>query len=397
MDEDKLEKLFNEANRLSDEGKWETSIAKWDEYISMRPHKHLEQVAYDQRGYAKYSIGDHAGAIADYDRALEIFPGNTAARNNRGMAKRSMGDYAGAIADYDKVLEKSPRDADAYYNRGIAKYSMSDYAGAIADYSQALNINPQHAEAYSNRSAVKIDMGDYEAALADCDQALKINPGLKSAIHNRSGVLAMQQSEQGREEIEAKYQAQLREQQEEFERKLQAKIEGAASAHEDIVKALGYETNLHDYGDKFVEAEERIRFWMRILAAAAAVIFGGIAVMTYYDNSNPSTLSSPFTSLPFVAMGSLALSPLVWYLRMLNRDKQRYLVLREDARANLTLAKIIRTNPYIRKELLAQLFDHHDKRGSANLIADWNRANISGDNPVSVENILNRGDKSGDS
>ena len=383
--------LYEVATQLSVEGKWEESIAKWDELILMLPDNHLKQVAYGQRGLAKYNIGDHAGAIADYDRALEIFPGNTTARNNRGMAKRSMGDYVGAIADYDQVLEKSPRDADAYYNRGIAKYSMSDYAGAIADYSQALNINPQYAEAYSNRSAVKIDMGDYAGAIADCNQALKINPGLKSAIHNRAGVLAMQKSEQGREEIEAKYQAQLREQQEEFERKLQAKIEGAASAHEDIVKALGYETNLRDYGDKFVEAEERIRFWMRILAAAAAVVFGGIAVMTYYDNS----LSSPFTPLPFVAMGSLALSPLVWYLRMLNRDKQRYLVLREDARANLTLARIIRTNPYIRKELLAQLFDHHDKRGSANLIAEWNRADTSGDNPVSVENIINRDDKSG--
>ena len=91
------------------------------------------------------------------------------------------------------------------------------------------------------------------------------------------------------------------------------------------------------------------------------------------------------------------LSPLVWYLRMLNRDKQRYLVLREDARANLTLARIIKSSDSdIRKKLSAKLFDHHDKRGSANLIADWNRADTGGDNPVSVGNIINRDDKSGD-
>ena len=85
----------------------------------------------------------------------------------------------------------------------------------------------------------------------------------------------MQESEQGRKEIEAR----LREQKEQFDRELKAKIKDAASAYDDIVEALDYEKNLRDYGDKFRGAEERIRFWMRILAVAAAVVFGGIAVM----------------------------------------------------------------------------------------------------------------------
>ena len=458
MDENELQKLAEEAQKFYREGKWSASIEKWDEVIPHLSGGAFRAMAYRLRGNAKQHMGDHVAAIADYDRTLEIDPqdaaaynsrGNTkasmgeyeaaiadfdqalkidpqyavaynnrgnakvsideheaaitdfdwalgidppyaAAYNNRGIAKSKMGEHTAAIADFDQALGIDPQYAAAYNNRGNTKASMGEYEAAIADFDQALGIDPQDDEAYSNRGAAKIDMGEHAAAIADFDQALKINPGNKEAIHNRAVALALQESDKDRNAIKEEYQAQLQEQKERFDRELQAKIRGAASAHDDIVKALDYEKNLRDYGDKFGEAEERIRFWMRILAATAAVVFGGIAVMVYLDDSNP------FTSLPFVAMGSLVLSPLVWYLRMLNRDKQRYLVLREDARANLTLARIIRTNPDIHNELSVKLFDHHDKRGSANLIADWNRADIGGDTPVSVGNIINRDDKSGD-
>ena len=42
------------------------------------------------------------------------------AYNNRGIEKAELGDYAGAIADYTKAIKINPEHAKAYYNRGVA-------------------------------------------------------------------------------------------------------------------------------------------------------------------------------------------------------------------------------------------------------------------------------------
>ena len=90
----------------------------------------------------KGALGDHEGAIADYDKALELNPQYTEAYNSRGNAKYASGDHEGAIADYDKAIECDPQHADAYSNRGSAKDASGDHAGAREDWARAREIDP---------------------------------------------------------------------------------------------------------------------------------------------------------------------------------------------------------------------------------------------------------------
>src|SRR5439155_26586183 len=60
---------------------------------------------YNKRGLAKEAKGDHDGAIADYNRAIELNPKHASAYNNRGIAKQAKGDLDGAIADYNRAIE----------------------------------------------------------------------------------------------------------------------------------------------------------------------------------------------------------------------------------------------------------------------------------------------------
>ena len=48
-----------------------------------------------------------------------------------GVEKYDKKDYQGAIADYDKAIELNPKYADAYYKRGNAKHQLKQHKEAI--------------------------------------------------------------------------------------------------------------------------------------------------------------------------------------------------------------------------------------------------------------------------
>ncbi|MEG3440421.1 toll/interleukin-1 receptor domain-containing protein, partial [Pannus brasiliensis CCIBt3594] len=109
------------------------------------------------RGLAKYNSGDYQGAIADFDRAIQLQPDYANAYYNRGRAKYKSEDKQGAIADNDRAIQLQPDLAGAYNTRGVAKYDSGDYPGALADYDRAIQLKPDYAEAYNNRGNAKSD------------------------------------------------------------------------------------------------------------------------------------------------------------------------------------------------------------------------------------------------
>jgi tetratricopeptide (TPR) repeat protein len=141
--------------------------------------------AYYNRGAAKIEKGDLDGAIADYNRAIELNPKDARAYYNRGIAKRAKGDLDGAIADFSRAIELDPKYAIAYNNRGIAKDDKGDLDGAIADYNRAIELDPKHAVAYNNRGFDKEARGDLDGAIADYNRAIELDPKLAIAYNNR--------------------------------------------------------------------------------------------------------------------------------------------------------------------------------------------------------------------
>src|SRR6476469_10694692 len=63
----------------------------------------------------------------------------------QGIERFSKGDIAGAIVEYDRALTIDPKLADAYLNRGKARRAGGDLDGAISDYDIASDLDPQLA------------------------------------------------------------------------------------------------------------------------------------------------------------------------------------------------------------------------------------------------------------
>lgn len=141
---------------------------------------------YSNRGVAYNYLGQHANAIADYNQAIRLNPGNYLAFSNRGASYLAQGDYALAIADLDQAIRLNPNAAEAYFNRGLAYVAQSNSPRAVADFDQAIRLEPSNPDAYAGRAEARVGLRDYEGAWADTNQAIALDTGHARAYLVRS-------------------------------------------------------------------------------------------------------------------------------------------------------------------------------------------------------------------
>lgn len=96
----------------------------------------------------KIGLHDYVGAITDADQAIKLSPlsGATEAYNNRGDAHFNLGALAEALADYDAALKLYPGNWQSLYARGVVKLRMGDTAGGRTDIDAAVKLHPGAAD-----------------------------------------------------------------------------------------------------------------------------------------------------------------------------------------------------------------------------------------------------------
>ncbi len=142
-----------------------------------RIYTELSAFEYKQRAIREYLRGEHGLAIAYYDEAIRLDPGDAHTYYHRGLAYNSQKQYELAIADYDKAINLKGEDhAEFYYERGNANFSLKRYPSAIRDYSEVLRIFPNDKNSHYRRGLAKASLNQYETAIADYDEAIRMFP-----------------------------------------------------------------------------------------------------------------------------------------------------------------------------------------------------------------------------
>lgn len=121
------------------------------ERLTLRISSQPDAAAFRERGILRYLVGEPGAALADFDRALELSPGDPSCLLSRGVALQSLSKREDALASYDRAMD-SLKDADPMI------------AGELL------------ANVLSSRASLLDEGGDPARAREDLARALKVAP-----------------------------------------------------------------------------------------------------------------------------------------------------------------------------------------------------------------------------
>ena len=142
--------------------------------------------AFVQRGLAKEGLRDWRGALADYDRAVDLWGGgagindgvNPFALSYRGRARSEVGDAEGALADYraaasifSRVDKNDNQAAAARANEAVTLYGLGRRDEAVRIAKSVITRTPGYTDLHVMLAADAWGRGDRAKALDEWDFA----------------------------------------------------------------------------------------------------------------------------------------------------------------------------------------------------------------------------------
>jgi Tfp pilus assembly protein PilF len=123
------------------------SIGDLNPAVAQEPSR-LSASEYTERGIACLRIDDFDGAIANFDKAIALNPGDavnylrrSVAYKERGVDSRNKHDLNRAVADLDKAIAIDPHNAVYYFSRGSIKLYQWKDREAEHDFRKSLELD----------------------------------------------------------------------------------------------------------------------------------------------------------------------------------------------------------------------------------------------------------------
>lgn len=126
---------------------------------------------------------DARAALANYDKALELYPDYTDAWIRKGITLFNNKEWFDAENCFNTAIRISPANFKTFYNRGKLRLKTEETEGAIADLDKATSLKPEHAKAHELFGDALLKAGkEVEAAIQ-----WRIAEELKKALSERGG------------------------------------------------------------------------------------------------------------------------------------------------------------------------------------------------------------------
>jgi tetratricopeptide (TPR) repeat protein len=177
---DPIEVWYGEARAAADAGEADRAEALYRSLLAERP-AHVR--ARNNLALLLDAAGNHQGALAELDRALELEPENGTLLVNRGALLGAMGRYAAAERDLKKVLRVEPSHGEALFNLGVVMTKKGLWGEAVPHLTRAVELEPARGAAHYYLGEALNHVDDLPGALASYQRAAELQPNNPRALY----------------------------------------------------------------------------------------------------------------------------------------------------------------------------------------------------------------------
>jgi tetratricopeptide (TPR) repeat protein len=189
-----LKAAFSEGAALSNAGKHDEAIAKFNEVIATVP-KCTECYVNIGSNYAMKK--DYAQAEVALKKALEIDPNSVDAYNLLATVYNDQKKFPEAQAMSAEASKRANAgggaSADTLYNQGVISWNANDFPKAQEFFSGAVAANANHAESHFMLGRVYLNLGKLADAAKEFETYVKIAPTGRNAKEAQSNFEMLKQ------------------------------------------------------------------------------------------------------------------------------------------------------------------------------------------------------------
>lgn len=136
----------------------------------------FDAVSLNISGDALYQGGDVSAAAKEFERGLEIDPGEENLHNSLGVCYGVQGDQHKAIEAFEKAVNLNPENVMALHNAGYSKSILNDTEGALAYFLKAHELDGNLFEVSFHAGKLLVEAGRPEEGQSFLEKALQLNP-----------------------------------------------------------------------------------------------------------------------------------------------------------------------------------------------------------------------------
>jgi Flp pilus assembly protein TadD len=177
-----LKAAFAEGAALSNAGKYDEAVAKFNQVIAEVP-KCTE--CYINIGATYAQKKDYVQAEAAYKKALELDPNSVESYYGLAAVYNDQKKFTEAQAMSAEASKRSgaaggaaggAANADTLYNQGVIAWNANDFPKAQEHFAAAVAANPNHAESHFMLGRTNLNLGKLPEAAKEFETYIKIAP-----------------------------------------------------------------------------------------------------------------------------------------------------------------------------------------------------------------------------
>ncbi len=173
-----MEKLITASQSVS-----EFSLGEFSDSMNNIPSEKQESTVdldwltrWFNLGLEKAKNGDLEGAIASWEKILQVDSNLPQVWNNKGSALAYLERYQEALECFDNALVINVNDVESWNNRGNALYNLYRWEEALISWERVIGIHPNYVQAWYNKGRVLEKLGRTQEALNCYTKVSAIDP-----------------------------------------------------------------------------------------------------------------------------------------------------------------------------------------------------------------------------